>query len=165
MTQTEKTKVPHALNTLNKFGTCPIVDGQRGVAHVFIRDLVVEAQIGIHDYEQGWWQPVCININMATQEIKSPEQEKHFEDVVCYETLAERIRVLAVRKHVALVEELAEDIAALCLEDARVLMVRVRVEKPKAIEQATAAGVEIERFSPHPENYSEAEEAPLKSNS
>ena len=46
------------------------------------------------------------------------------------------------------VETLAEDIAAMCLEDTRVRSARVRVEKLDVFTEATSVGVEIERFNP-----------------
>ena len=42
---------------------------------------------------------------------------------------------------------MAEDIAAMCLEDPRVRSVRVRVEKLDILENAESVGVEIERFN------------------
>jgi dihydroneopterin aldolase len=43
------------------------------------------------------------------------------------------------------VEALAADVARLCLEEAGVMKVRVRVEKPGAVRFAESVGVEIER--------------------
>ena len=50
--------------------------------------------------------------------------------------------------HVNLVETLAERIAAMCLEDRRVLSARVRIEKLDVFAEAESVGVEIERFQP-----------------
>ena len=47
--------------------------------------------------------------------------------------------------HIKLVETLAERIADLAMAHAMVRVVTVRVEKPEAIEEAAAAGVEITR--------------------
>jgi dihydroneopterin aldolase len=52
--------------------------------------------------------------------------------------------------HVELVEQLADRIARLCLEDPRVRSARVRVEKLDAIADCAAVGVEIERLNPLP---------------
>ncbi|MHA1598894.1 MAG: dihydroneopterin aldolase, partial [Alphaproteobacteria bacterium] len=46
------------------------------------------------------------------------------------------------------VETLAEDIAAMCLDDARVRSARVRVEKLDVFVEVASVGVEIERFNP-----------------
>ena len=59
----------------------------------------------------------------------------------------EGIKAITGRGHVNLVETMAEDIAAMCLEDPRVRSVRVRVEKLDILENAESVGVEIERFN------------------
>jgi dihydroneopterin aldolase len=65
--------------------------------------------------------------------------------VVDYDAMAKRVRALIGRAHVELVETMAEQIAHLCLVDARVLTVRVSVEKLTVFADAASAGVEIER--------------------
>ena len=56
-----------------------------------------------------------------------------------------KVKDLLSRGHVQLVETLAEDIAAMCLADTRVLEVTVEIEKPEAIEEARAVGVALTR--------------------
>ena len=62
-----------------------------------------------------------------------------------------RIGVYSHEKHgeqrvrINLVETLAERIAAQCLEDHRILVAKVRVEKLDVMPDASAVGVEIER--------------------
>ena len=68
-------------------------------------------------------------------------------NVICYEHLARGIEEIVGRGHVNLVETLAENIAAMCLEDGRVKSARVRVEKLDIIDDAESVGVEIERFN------------------
>jgi dihydroneopterin aldolase len=109
---------------------------------VFIRDLELLARIGIHGHEQGMPQPVRINVDLEAE--ASPSTDK-VEEVVDYETIANKIREIVASGHINLAETLAERIAATCLEDGRVGNVRVRVEKLHAVQGANAAGVEIER--------------------
>ena len=70
--------------------------------------------------------------------------------MVDYALLTARVRALVGAGHVLLVEQLAERVARLCLEDPRVRSARVRVEKLAAIADAAAVGVEIERRNPRP---------------
>ncbi|MGA9014613.1 MAG: dihydroneopterin aldolase, partial [Acetobacteraceae bacterium] len=65
--------------------------------------------------------------------------------VVDYEKLADCVRSIVSSGHVRLVETLAERIAEICLQDSRVHLARVRVEKLDVFMDATSAGVEIER--------------------
>ena len=64
---------------------------------------------------------------------------------VDYSVLATYIRNLVETSHRLTVEALAEDIANLCLRQAGIRKVSVRVEKPGAVEGVASVGVEIER--------------------
>lgn len=122
-----------------------IADARR--RHVFVRDLDLEAVIGVHRHEKRAKQPVRINLDLTVDE--GPALlEDDLRQVVCYETLVDAIKALLARGHVNLVETLAEQIAACCLADPRVLCARVRVEKPWAIAEARSVGIEIERTRP-----------------
>lgn len=127
----------------------PLADAAAGRRHLFVRDLVLPARIGVYDHERDGAQRVRINLDLAVEEPPSPEDR--LENVVCYDELVAGVRRLLVDGHVNLIETLAERIAGLCLEDARVRTARVRVEKLDAIPDAAAVGVEIERANPRPQ--------------
>jgi dihydroneopterin aldolase len=109
---------------------------------VFIRNLELLARIGVHGHEQGMPQPVRITVELDAEE---QVQVDRLDEVVDYEAVANQIRAIVAAGHINLAETLAERIAAACLADARVVRVRVRVEKLHALPGAEAAGVEIER--------------------
>lgn len=121
-----------------------IADARNAVRHVFIRDMVLPCSIGVHRHERLETQRVRINLDLAVRESDQPLGDS-LANVVCYETVANGIRAIVARGHVNLVETLAEDIAALCLEDFRILSARVRVEKLDVFSDAHSVGVEIER--------------------
>jgi dihydroneopterin aldolase len=116
---------------------------------VFIRDLVLDARIGVYPEEKGGRQPVRINISFEMRDDGLDYADGIGPDdvtrVVDYDGLAKRVRALIGRAHVHLVETMAEQIARLCLNDPRVLTARVRVEKLTVFADAASAGVEIER--------------------
>ncbi|HTT84800.1 MAG TPA: dihydroneopterin aldolase [Rhizomicrobium sp.] len=118
-------------------------DAKNALRHVFIRNLELLAHIGIHGHEITKQQPVRINVDLAVED-RVPLEDR-LERVVDYEAITLRIRALVARGHIKLAETLAEQIAESCLEDQRVRLVRVRVEKLHAVPGAEAAGVEIER--------------------
>lgn len=122
-----------------------IADARMAVRHVFIRDLVLPCSIGVYRHERVGTQRVRINIDLAVREGTEPLND-NLANVVCYEDVADGIRALVGRGHVNLVETLAEDIATLCLEDLRILSVRVRIEKLDVFPDAKSVGVEIERI-------------------
>jgi len=119
----------------------------QGLRHIFVRDLVLDASIGIHPHERTQKQKISISLNVAVIEMDAElnANNRTIDDVVCYEALSNKIRALIARGHIELVETLAEDIANDVLGDKRILMIRVRIEKPDAIHDAAAVGVEIER--------------------
>ncbi|MEE8272981.1 MAG: dihydroneopterin aldolase [Alphaproteobacteria bacterium] len=116
----------------------------RGTRHVFVRDLVLDADIGIHDREQGHTQRVRINLDLEVDE-DGPVTTDRIADVVSYEPLVDDARKIVAAGHVQLVETLAERLAACCPRDPRVRGAGVRVEKLDVVADAVSVGVEIER--------------------
>jgi dihydroneopterin aldolase len=127
----------------------PIADAGKGLRHLFVRDLVLVARIGVYPQEHQAAQPVRLNLDLAVAE-KGGAPPQTLAEVVDYALLTARVRALVGAGHVLLVEQLAERVAALCLEDPRVRTARIRVEKLAAIADAAAVGVEIERRNPRP---------------
>jgi dihydroneopterin aldolase len=122
--------------------TVSVADGPSRVRHVFVRDLLVSCRIGVHRHEKRNDQPVRINLDLAVSEGAARDR---LADVVDYEEIVERVRRIAGRGHINLLETLAERIAAACLEDPRVRTARVRIEKLDVFPDAASVGVEIER--------------------
>ena len=122
-------------------------DARNKLCHVFIRDLELSASIGVHSFEQTEPQRIRINLDLAVREDDAAAADDDLAKVVCYEGVVSSIRRLIQAGHVNLVETLAERIAAMCLEDRRVRVARVRVEKLDVFADAASVGVEIERFS------------------
>jgi dihydroneopterin aldolase len=121
-----------------------LADEAAGVRHVFVRDLVVPARIGVWNSEKGGSQRVRINLDLAVAESEKPSHDR-LDEVVCYNTITTKVRALAAEAHTNLIETLAERIAEVCLQDRRVVTARVRVEKLDVYEDAASVGVEIER--------------------
>lgn len=122
-----------------------IADAARAIRHVFVRDLLLEAHIGVYAHEQGRTQPIRINVDLTVSEAAHSDK---LANVVSYEEAVNKIKAIVAGGHLNLVETLAERVAAACLEDERVLVARVRIEKLAAIPEAASVGVEIERARP-----------------
>ncbi len=116
---------------------------------VFVRGLVVQAEIGVHGHEQGRRQPLVIDVEISLEPRPAPAAATTSEwggiaDTVDYQRIGDRARAIAAAGHIRLVETFAWRVAQACLEEPRVAGVRVRVEKPEALApDAAAAGVEI----------------------
>jgi 7,8-dihydroneopterin aldolase/epimerase/oxygenase len=110
---------------------------------VFIRDLVLPCRIGVYSHEKLGEQRVRINVELVCAE--HPAINDEHANVVCYDQIITDIKYLIGIEHINLVETLAERIAALCLQDYRVHLAKVRVEKLDVFAEAEAVGIEIER--------------------
>lgn len=128
-----------------------IASSALALRHVFLRDLVLSASIGVHPHEHAAPQRVRINVDLGVEDdalrnLSRPGVGRdELSRVVDYEKLAQRTREIVAAGHVRLVETLAERIAESCLMDPRVHVARVRVEKLDIFADAASAGVEIER--------------------
>jgi 7,8-dihydroneopterin aldolase/epimerase/oxygenase len=128
-----------------------LADAARFLRHVFIRDLTLDASIGVYPSEHEKRQRIRLNIDLAVDdEGASPMSRKavgrdDLARVVDYEAVANQARAIVSAGHVQLVETLAERIADAILQDGRIRIARVRVEKLDVFADAASAGVEIER--------------------
>jgi len=117
--------------------------------HVFLRDLVLNASIGVYPREHTLPQRVRINVDLGVEDETAQRGQTVGPDelrrVVDYAAIAARIRAIVAEGHVRLVETLAERIAQSCMTDGRVRTARVRVEKLDVFPDAVSAGVEVER--------------------
>jgi len=111
---------------------------------IHIRDLLLRAVIGINDEERRDRQDVLINICLYA-DLRGPGTSDAIEDAINYRTLTKRIIQLVENSRFYLVEKLATEIAAICLDDLLVQRVKVRVEKPGALRFARSVGVEFDR--------------------
>ncbi len=119
-------------------------NAHKSIQHIFIKDLQLMAVIGIYDHEKTSSQRVVANIDLTVHEAEIVGD--NIDHVVCYHKVVQKIEALTQNGHVNLLETLAEDIAEKCLEDKRILAIRIRLEKPEALKQAASVGVEIERL-------------------
>jgi dihydroneopterin aldolase len=126
-------------------------DASLPLRRVFLRNMILQARIGVHPHEHGRGQRIRLNIDLAVDDDGAaaisnwPVGPDDLSRVVDYETMATNIRALVDLQHVKLVETLAERIANSCLADARVFVARVRIEKLDVFDDTEAAGVEVER--------------------
>jgi len=110
----------------------------------FIKDLVAHGIIGVNEWERENPQEILINIIVFTDTRRAAESDD-LADCVDYSLLARKVQTHAETAARFTVEALANDLAAICLEQELVEKVIVRVEKPGAVRFAASAGVEVER--------------------
>ncbi|MDR3536696.1 MAG: dihydroneopterin aldolase [Acetobacteraceae bacterium] len=128
-----------------------IASSARALRHVFLRDMILPASIGVLPHEHSAPQRVRINVDLGVEDdgalalSRKPVGRDELSRVVDYGHVANQVRAIVASGHVRLVETLAERIAEACLTDTRIHLARIRVEKLDVFPDATSAGVEIER--------------------
>ena len=126
-----------------------IADARTALRHVFLRDLTLPASIGVYKREERAPQRIRINVDLGVTDEAAAAADGIGRDelarVVDYAAVAKLVRRIVGAGHVRLVETLAERIAAACLQDARIQIVRIRIEKLDIFPDAASAGVEVER--------------------
>ena len=111
---------------------------------IFLEDMRVETVIGIWEWERKIRQTVAIDLEMSA-DIRKAAASDEVEDTLNYKSVAKRVQAFVSESSFQLVETLAENIAAMILDEFDVDWVRVRVDKPGAIRGAKGVGVLIER--------------------
>ncbi len=122
----------------------PAPEKSAGRYRIRITDLVLPASIGIYDRERQAPQRVRINVELEVAEHGRPLGDD-IANVLSYEDIVSGIRAIIGRGHINLVETLADEIAAMCLDDDRVALARIGVDKLDVEPDAAAVGIEIER--------------------
>ena len=110
-----------------------------------IEGLQIYASVGIHPHEAEVKQPLVFHIAMTTDIVRAAETDD-VSDTVDYDHVVLLVREIVGAKHHNLIESIAERVASAILRQfgRRLDRVRVRVEKPTAVQDATVA-VEIVR--------------------
>jgi 7,8-dihydroneopterin aldolase/epimerase/oxygenase len=108
---------------------------------IFVRDFVVDCNVGVYAEEQGVTQKVRFTVEARlAKHVFSVEDE--MAEVPSYADIIDTIVALARGGHIKLVETFAERIAEQVLADQRIVAVRVVLEK---LERGPMRGVEIIR--------------------
>ncbi|HET9734818.1 MAG TPA: dihydroneopterin aldolase [Burkholderiales bacterium] len=111
---------------------------------ILLRDLRVEALIGIHKRERYVAQTVSIDLDIGLPGVAVFKSDK-VADTIDYEKVALGIKALAASAHFRLVETLAERIARLLIDEFGAPWVKVSVAKIGILGNAKFVGVTIER--------------------
>jgi dihydroneopterin aldolase len=121
---------------------------------VFIRDLRIDTIVGAYDWERQIKQTLVFDIDMAT-DIQRAATSDDLQYAVNYHAVSLRVSAYVEAHHTALIETLAENVAALILAEFNVPWVRLQLTKPNAVLGARSVGVIIERGKNPSLGYSE----------
>ena len=111
---------------------------------IFIHGLKVKTRIGVFDWERRIKQNLLIDLEVETDCRKASENDD-LNDALSYKDVASRVSELVAESQFKLVESVAERIASVILEEFPTTWCRVKVSKPRAVENSVSVGVIVER--------------------
>ncbi|NUA48910.1 bifunctional dihydroneopterin aldolase/7,8-dihydroneopterin epimerase [Dickeya solani] len=111
---------------------------------VFIEELSVITTIGVYDWEQTIQQKLMFDIEMAWDNRPAADSDD-VADCLSYADVSEAVIELVAGGRFALVERVAEEVAARLMQRFGIPWLRLKVSKPGAVAQARSVGVVIER--------------------
>lgn len=111
---------------------------------IHIRDLLTRCIVGIFPEERTKQQDVVLNITLYA-DLRQAGQSDAIEDTIDYKSVKQAILDHVEQSEYFLVEKLAQAVAEICLQDARVTQVDVTLDKPGALRFARSVAVEISR--------------------
>ena len=109
---------------------------------ILIKDFIVNEIIGVHEHEKINKQKIIFNIVIDINQNILPD-EKNISSIVDYEKITNKLESLVRYKNYNFLESLAEDSFKEIFKDKRIDSIKIKIEKPDAIENAKSVGVEI----------------------
>ncbi len=117
-----------------------------GCRRIFLREVLLDANIGIHDFERAGAQRLVINVDVFVPLAVSTPRHDRIAEVLDYDFVRLTIGRRIEQGHINLQETLIDDIARALLAHPGVAAVRVASEKPDVYEDVEAVGVEVFHF-------------------
>jgi len=111
---------------------------------VYIRELRAETVIGVYDWERSIHQVVLLDLELAVDN-RAAAASDALADALDYAALSARLLSFIEGSEFQLIETMAEQVAAIVLQEFGVPWLRLRLAKPGAVARARDVGVIIER--------------------
>jgi dihydroneopterin aldolase len=112
---------------------------------ILIRQLKVDAIIGIHDYEKQQKQPVLLDLDLHV-DCQPAAQSDDIKDALDYFAVCERLTHFVTSTRYELIEALAEAITEVVLNEFACEKVDLTLYKPNAIPNTETVGIRISRW-------------------
>jgi dihydroneopterin aldolase len=124
----------------------PSWDNSRSHVRVVLRDVAVQASVGLHPWERHPERPsrLIVNVEMFAAS-DGPADAAGAGGIIDYDVVRNAIAAWSGRPHVDLLETLTEELVAVCFSLPAVQACRISVMKPDIFNEAAAVGVEVFR--------------------
>lgn len=117
-----------------------------GCRRIFLREVVLDANIGAHAFEKEASQRLVVNVDLFVTLAGTTPKEDKLSEVLDYDFVARTIKERIARGHIHLQETLVDDIARTLLAHPLVVAARVASEKPDIYDDVEAVGIEVFHF-------------------
>jgi len=111
---------------------------------VFIKNLILNIFIGIHNFEKRKKQRVRFNIEIVTNPYIKPSN-KDLSTILNYEDLVNEIKMLVKTQHHELIEDLAENMFEIIFQNKLVKKISIKIEKLDIIKNSESVGIEFSK--------------------
>jgi 7,8-dihydroneopterin aldolase/epimerase/oxygenase len=129
-------------------GGAPLWDAGASYERVALEDLAVELRVGLSDWERtpGKAQRLLVTVEMFRH--RGAFAGSSLADCIDYGRVYRHVieRWTPARAHVDLLEQLLEELVAVCFEDARVEACRIAIRKPHVYNARAVPLVEVYRL-------------------
>jgi dihydroneopterin aldolase len=115
---------------------------------LFLTGLTVQANIGVHDFEQQAPQRLIIDVDLYVSFEGTRPKDDRIDEVVDYDFVRAVVHERIARGHIGLQETLCDDILTRLLDHTGVMAARVSTRKPDVYPDCEAVGVEAFRAKP-----------------
>ena len=109
-----------------------------------IKNLEIECNIGVYEWEKTLNRKLIINIEMQTLNEKSCVSDD-VKDTLDYELIYKNIKIIIAKKRYNLIESLANDILEMICSQNLVSFARVEIDKIKIFENVYSCAVVLEK--------------------
>lgn len=111
---------------------------------IFLRDLEINATIGIFEWEKRIKQKVRIDLEMGTDITKAAASDA-IQDTLDYKAISKRIIQFVEDSRYELIETMIEEVSEILLKEFCIPWVKVTISKPGAVRGSRDVGITIER--------------------
>ncbi len=110
--------------------------------HCIIHNAHCAVRLGIHEFEREGPQNILVSLKLSFP-FSALQRIRHIGDTVDYEPLRNFIQSWSERPHVALIEDLLDELVSHCFDDPRVEHVDATIRKTTIFEEVEEIGVGI----------------------
>ena len=123
-------------------------DPARSYIRVLLRDVEVEARVGLHPWERYPERPtrLIVNVELFAHLPAGETSASGERPLIDYDDIRAELRRWPQRPHTLLLESLVDELARLAFRNPHVEACRVSIVKPDVFNEAAGAGVEVYRL-------------------